>query len=61
METQLLNLGRGTAQRLSCGVYPNKFVVRPLHALSPVVGALLRAGEQTQFQAGAWRPADGPP
>jgi len=42
IETQLVNLGRGTAQKLSCGVYPNKFVVRPLHALSPVVGAHLR-------------------
>src|SRR5271157_1446559 len=41
-ETQLVNLGRATAQKPSCGVYPNKFVVRPLHAVSPVVGALLR-------------------
>src|SRR5271166_986496 len=38
-ETQLVNLGRETAQKLSCGVYPNKFVVGPLHALSPVAGA----------------------
>jgi hypothetical protein len=42
METQLVNLGRGTAQKLSCGVDPNQFVVRPLHAVSPVVGAHLR-------------------
>ena len=41
-ETQLVNLGRGTAQKMSCGVYPNKFVVRPLHAVSPVIGAYLR-------------------
>src|SRR5208337_1370508 len=27
---------------MSCGVYPNKFVVRPLHAVSPVIGAYLR-------------------
>src|SRR5208337_3334905 len=36
------NLVRGTAQKPSCGVYPNKFVVRRLHAVSPVVGAHLR-------------------
>jgi hypothetical protein len=42
METQLVNLGRGTAQKLSCGVYPNQFVVRPLHAVSPAVGAYPR-------------------
>ncbi len=42
IETQLVNLGRGTAQKLSCGVYPNQFVVGPLHALSPLVGAHLR-------------------
>ncbi len=57
IETQLVNLGRGTAQKPSCGVYPNKFVVRPLHALSPVVGAprrleccpVLRMRNNSQF------------
>ena len=42
METQLVNLGRGTAEKVSCGVSPNKFVVRPLQTLSPVVGALTK-------------------